>query len=442
MIKPIVAVVGRPNVGKSSFFNRVAGRRISIVEDTPGVTRDRLYADADWAGYAFTMIDTGGIAPNSDDEWQQYIAYQAQLAIDIADVVLFVVDGQEGITQNDRHVAQILRKSKKPIILAVNKMEDKDYSDAIEFYELGLGEPHCMSCAHGEGVADVLDEIVHHFRVKIEAISEDDQPLKIAIVGRPNAGKSSLANRLLGEQRVVVSDVAGTTRDAVDVPFRYNNKDFVLIDTAGIRRKNKIDYESIEGFSVMRSLAAIRRADIVLYVLDASDEISEQDVRVLGYIHEQGKPSVILYNKWDLVEKDSKTVNRYRQALAQNLKFMDYFVVEYVSAKEGTRLGRIMEKVEFVYNNACSRISTGLLNEILQDAMSTTEPPTHNGKRLKINYITQVAVTPPSFAIFVNNPDLVHFSYLRYLENCLRRARNFEGTPIRLFVRKKNKDKE
>ncbi len=441
MIKPIVAVVGRPNVGKSSFFNRVAGRRISIVEDTPGVTRDRLYTDVDWAGYAFTMIDTGGIAPSSDDEWQKYIVYQAQLAIDVADVVLMIVDGKEGITANDRYVAQILRKSKKPIVLAVNKMENADYNLAVEFYELGLGQPLCMSCSHGEGVADVLDEVVSHFRVKVDATEEDDT-LKIAIVGRPNAGKSSLTNRLLGEDRVVVSDVAGTTRDAVDVPFRYNGKDYILIDTAGIRRKNKIDYESIEGFSVMRSLTAIRRADIVLYVLDASDEITEQDVRVLGYVHEQGKPSVILYNKWDLVEKDSKTVNRYKQTLAQNLKFMDYFVVEYVSAKDGTRLGRIMEKVEYVYNNACARISTGLLNEILQDAMSTTEPPTHNGKRLKINYITQVAVTPPSFAIFVNNPDLVHFSYLRYLENCLRRARNFEGTPIRLFIRKKNKDKE
>lgn len=441
MIKPIVAVVGRPNVGKSSFFNRVAGRRISIVEDTPGVTRDRLYTDVDWSGYAFTMIDTGGIAPSSDDQWQEYIMMQAQLAIDVADVVLMIVDGREGITANDRHVAQILRKSKKPIVLAVNKMENADYNNSVEFYELGLGEPFCMSCSHGEGVADVLDEIVKHFRVKVDA-TEDDDTLKIAIIGRPNAGKSSLTNRILGEQRVVVSDIAGTTRDAVDVPFRYNGKDYVLIDTAGIRRKNKIDYESIEGFSVMRSLSAIRRADIILYVLDASDEITEQDVRVLGYIHEQGKPSVILYNKWDLVEKDSQTVNKYKQALAQNLKFMDYFVVEYVSAKDGTRLNRIMEKVEYVYGNACARISTGLLNEILQDAMSTTEPPTHNGKRLKINYITQVAVTPPSFAIFVNNPELVHFSYLRYLENCLRRAKNFEGTPIRIFIRKKNKDKE
>ncbi|MBO5102841.1 MAG: ribosome biogenesis GTPase Der [Clostridia bacterium] len=441
MSKPIVAVVGRPNVGKSSFFNRVAGRRISIVENVPGVTRDRLYTDVDWAGYAFTMIDTGGIAPDKDDEWQKYILMQAQLAIDVADVVLMIVDGREGVTPNDRHVAQILRKSKKSVILAVNKMENEDVHNAVEFYELGLGEPFAMSCTHGTGVADVLDEVVKKFKVKIDA-TEQDERLKIAIVGRPNAGKSSITNRLLGEERVVVSNVAGTTRDAIDVPFRYNNKEYILIDTAGIRRKNKIDYESVEGFSVMRSLGAIRRADIIVYVLDASDEITEQDVRVLGYIHEQGKPSVILYNKWDLVEKDSQTVNKYKQTLQNSLKFMDYFVVEYISAKEGTRFGRIMEKVEYVYNNACTRITTGLLNEILQDAMSTSEPPSHNGKRLKINYITQVAITPPSFAIFVNNPELVHFSYLRYLENCLRRAKNFEGTPIRIFIRKKSKDKE
>ena len=441
MQKPIVAVVGRPNVGKSSFFNRVAGRRISIVEDVPGVTRDRLYTDVDWSGYAFTIIDTGGIAPSKNDEWQSYILMQAQLAIDVADVVLMIVDGRDGVTDNDYNVAQILRKSKKKVVLAVNKMENEDFANVVEFYSLGLGEPFPMSCTHGVGVADVLDEIVKNFKLKVDA-NEEDNRLRVAIVGRPNAGKSSITNRILGEERVVVSNVAGTTRDAVDVPFRYNGKDYVLIDTAGIRRRNKIDYETIEGFSVMRSLGAIRRADIVVYVLDASDEITEQDVRVLGYIHEQGKPSVILYNKWDLIEKDTRTVNKYKDKLKESLKFMDYFVVEYVSAKTGIRFGRIMEKVEYVYNNACQRISTGLLNEILQDALSTAEPPTHNGKRLKINYITQVAITPPSFAIFVNNPELVHFSYLRYLENCLRRAKNFEGTPIRLFIRKKNKDKE
>ena len=439
MNKPIVAVVGRPNVGKSSFFNRVAGKRISIVEDTPGVTRDRIYADADWAGYGFTLIDTGGITPSKEDEWQEYILMQAQLAIDVADVVLMIVDGKDGVTHNDRHVAQILRRSGKPIVLAVNKLENNDSTAIMPFYELGLGEPILMSCTHGTGVGDVLDAVVSKFKNKVDALAKEDR-LNIAIVGRPNAGKSSLTNRLLGEERVVVSDVAGTTRDAIDVPFKYNGKNYTLIDTAGIRRKNKIDYESIEGFSVMRSLAAIRRADVVIYVLDASSEITEQDVRILGYIHEQGKPSVILYNKWDLVEKDSNTVNRYKDLLKANLKFMDYFVVEYVSALTGTRLNRIMEKVEYVYANASTRITTGLLNEILQDALSTQEPPSHNGKRLKINYITQTGICPPSFAIFVNNPDLVHFSYLRYLENCLRRAKNFEGTPIRIFIRKKNKD--
>ena len=439
MNKPIVAVVGRPNVGKSSFFNRVAGKRISIVEDIPGVTRDRVYADVDWAGYAFTLIDTGGITPSKEDEWQQYILYQAQLAIDVADVVLMIVDGREGVTHSDKHVADILRRSKKPIVLAVNKLENNDFDSTMPFYELGLGEPMMMSCTHGTGVGDVLDKIVALFKTKVDALKQEDR-LNIAIVGRPNAGKSSIANRLLGEERVVVSDVAGTTRDAIDIPFRYNGKNYNLIDTAGIRRKNKIDYESVEGFSVMRSLAAIRRADVVIYVLDASGEITEQDVRILGYVHEQGKPSVILYNKWDLVEKDSSTVNRYKDLLRANLKFMDYFVVEYVSALTGTRMNRIMERVEYVYKNASTRITTGLLNEILQDALSTQEPPSHNGKRLKINYITQTGVCPPSFAIFVNNPELVHFSYQRYLENCLRRACNFEGTPIRIFLRKKNRE--
>ncbi len=441
MKKPIVAIVGRPNVGKSSFFNRVAGRRISIVEDTPGVTRDRLYVDVDWAGYAFTLVDTGGIMPGKDDEWQDYISMQAQVAIDVADVIVFMVNGREGLTTNDEYVASILRKSRKPIVLAVNKTDNLDPHSLTEFYALGLGEPLMLSCTQGAGMGDVLDAIVANFSQKVE-VADEDKRLSIAIVGRPNAGKSSIINRLLGENRVVVSDKAGTTRDAVEVTFRYNKKEYNLIDTAGIRRKNKIDYESIEGFSVMRSLGAIRRADVVVYVIDASGEITEQDVRVLGYIHEQGKPSVIVYNKWDLIEKDSKTVNRYKAILAESLKFMDYFVVEYVSTLDGTRFGKIMERVEYVYQNACSRITTGVLNEILQDALSTQAPPTHNGKRLKVNYITQVDVCPPSFAIFVNNPELVHFSYLRYLENCIRKAKNFEGTPIRLFIRKKSNKSE
>ena len=434
MNKPVLAIIGKPNVGKSTFFNRVAGKRISIVKDIPGVTRDRVYADTEWSGYAFTMIDTGGIEPTLEDEWQKYILMQAQLAIDIADVIIMMVDGKEGITPSDDNVAQMLRKSKKPIVLVVNKLENDNGMGVIDFYKLGLGEPLSMSSEHGTGVAEVLDSVINLFKNKVVP-EEESNKIKIAVIGRPNAGKSSLTNRLLGENRVVVSEIAGTTRDAIDVPFKYKGKDYIIIDTAGIRRKNKIDYETIEGYSVMRSLQAIRRADVVLYILDASEEIAEQDVRILGYIHEQGKPSVIVYNKWDLVEKDTKTSQRYTQKLQEELKFMDYFVVVYVSALEGTRLGKIMESAEMVLKNAQTRITTGLLNEILQDAMSTTEPPARSGRRLKIKYITQVAVCPPTFAIFVNDSTLLHFSYKRYLENCLRRAKDFKGTPIRLLIR-------
>ncbi len=439
MEKPVLAIIGKPNVGKSTFFNRVAGKRISIVKNTPGVTRDRIIVDAEWAGHAFSMIDTGGIEPAKDDEWQKYILMQANLAIDVADVVLMIVDGKEGVSNSDFNVAQILRKAKKPVVLAVNKLENDELDEGtLDFYKLGLGIPIAISSEHGKGVADVLDEVVALFKNKVSPF-EENAKTKIAIVGRPNAGKSSITNRLLGETRVVVSDVAGTTRDAIDVPFRYKGKDFVLIDTAGIRRKSKIDYESIEGFSVMRSLQAIRRANVVVYVLDASEEISEQDVRVLGYIHELGKPSVILYNKWDLIEKDNKTVKKYTDKLKQELKFMDYFVVQYISALEGTRFGKIMESVETVLEHAKTRISTGLLNEILQDAISTTEPPTHAGKRLKIKYMTQVDVCPPTFMLFVNDEKLLHFSYKRYLENCLRRAKDFSGTPIKILVKQTNK---
>ena len=437
MAKPVLAIVGKPNVGKSTFFNRVAGKKISIVKDVPGVTRDRIYVDTEWAGYAFSMIDTGGIDPTLDDQWQKYILKQASLAIDVADVVLMIVDGQDGLTASDLNVAQILRKSKKPVVLAVNKLENNE-QNAVEFYKLGLGEPIAMSTEHGIGVGDVLDAVVEKFKTKISPFDEKEK-IKIAIVGRRNAGKSSITNRLLGEERVVVSDVAGTTRDAVDVPFRYNNKDYVLIDTAGIRRKSKIDYESIEGYSVMRSLQAIRRADVVIYVLDASEEITEQDVKILGYVHEQGKPSVVVYNKWDLVEKDQNTANRYTKKLQEALKFMDYFVVQYVSTKDGTRFGRIMQSVEKVYQNAQTRITTGVLNEILQDAIMTHQPPTHSGKRLKIKYITQVDVCPPTFAVFVNDPSLMHFSYERYLENCLRKAKDFSGTPIKLITKQSAK---
>ncbi len=439
MQKPVVAIVGRPNVGKSSFFNRVTGKRISIVEDTPGVTRDRIYADADWAGKSMTLVDTGGISLDKNDQWQKHILYQAELAIDMADVIVFILDGRTEITHEDRNVAQILRKSKKPVVVAVNKLDKLDENLLLPFYELGLGTPVGMSCEHGLGIGDVLDEVVSKF-TRIVPFSEEDTTVKVALVGRPNVGKSSMTNKLLGENRVVVSNVAGTTRDAIDVPFRYNNKDYILIDTAGIRRKSKIDYTSIEGYSVMRSLGAIRRADVVVYVLDASEEISEQDVRVLGYIHEQGKPSVVVYNKWDLIEKDTHTVELYKQKLNEALKFMDYFVVQYISTLDGTRFGRVMESVEYVLNNARQTIQTSTLNDIIHDAVYSSPPPSKAGHSLKINYATQVGVMPPTFILFVNNPELMHFSYLRYIENCLRKAKNFEGTPIKLIVRSKTKE--
>ena len=439
MQKPVVAIVGRPNVGKSSFFNRVTGKRISIVEDTPGVTRDRIYADADWAGKSMTLVDTGGISLDKNDQWQKHILYQAELAIDMADVIVFILDGRTEITHEDRNVAQILRKSKKPVVVAVNKLDKLDENLLLPFYELGLGTPVGMSCEHGLGIGDVLDEVVSKF-TRIVPFSEEDTTVKVALVGRPNVGKSSMTNKLLGENRVVVSNVAGTTRDAIDVPFRYNNKDYILIDTAGIRRKSKIDYTSIEGYSVMRSLGAIRRADVVVYVLDASEEISEQDVRVLGYIHEQGKPSVVVYINWDLIEKDTHTVELYKQKLNEALKFMDYFVVQYISTLDGTRFGRVMESVEYVLNNARQTIQTSTLNDIIHDAVYSSPPPSKAGHSLKINYATQVGVMPPTFILFVNNPELMHFSYLRYIENCLRKAKNFEGTPIKLIVRSKTKE--
>ncbi len=439
MQKPIVAVVGRPNVGKSSFFNRVAGKRISIVEDTPGVTRDRIYADADWAGKAMTLVDTGGISLDTNDQWREHILAQAELAIDMADVIVFILDGKQAITHEDQNVAQILRKSKKPIVVAVNKLDTLNADALLPFYELGLGTPIGMSCQHGLGIGDVLDAVVSNFS-RIVPFDEEDTTIKVALVGRPNVGKSSMTNRLLGQNRVVVSNIAGTTRDAIDVPFKYNNKDYILIDTAGIRRKSKIDYNSIEGYSVMRSLGAIRRADVVVYVLDAAEEISEQDVRVLGYIHEQGKPSVVVYNKWDLIQKDTHTVELYKRKLAEALKFMDYFVVQYISTLDGTRFGKVMESVEYVLNNAKQTIQTSTLNDIIHDAVYSSPPPTKMGHSLKINYATQVGTLPPTFILFVNNPDLMHFSYLRYIENCLRKAKNFEGTPIKLIIRAKSKE--
>lgn len=442
MKKPLVAIVGRPNVGKSTFFNRVCGRRLSIVEDLPGVTRDRIYADCEWCGHNFTLVDTGGLDfSNSNDEIQKNILTQAQVAIDLADVIMLFVDGREGITHSDRDVADFLRKSKKPIVLVVNKLDNNEVEKSYDFYDLGLGEPFPVSAEQAKGVGDVLDEVVKHFKVKVT--DEDLVPsIKIAIVGRPNAGKSSITNKILGEDRVVVSNVAGTTRDAIDTPFKYDGKDYVIIDTAGMRRKSQIPKESVERYSILRSLDAIERADIVLIAVDSVDKLTEQDVRIAGYVHEQGKPSIIVMNKWDLVEKDDKTINKYNEKLKQDLKFMDYYEPLYVSALTGQRLNKIMPTVNKVLENASKRITTGVLNEILQEAITVKEPPTKNGRRLKIMFATQASTNPPTFIIFVNDAKLMHFSYERYLENCIRRHVDFSGTPIKLVIKTRGEKEE
>lgn len=440
MERPIVAVVGRPNVGKSTFFNRIAGKKISIVKDMPGVTRDRIYADAEWCGHNFTIVDTGGLDVKNKDDFQQNITRQAELAVELAQVVLLFVDGKEGLLPADYDAANFLRKYKVPIVLVVNKIDNNELEKTYEFYNLGLGEPVAISAELNKGIGDLLDIIVSKFDKKVED-KDLSERIKIAVVGKPNAGKSSLVNRLLGENRVMVSNVAGTTRDAIDTPFRYNGKDYLLIDTAGIRRKRSIDKDSVELYSVIRSFDAIRRADIVVLVVDSVDGLSEQDVRIAGFIHEEGKPSIILMNKWDAVEKDSYSMNKFNDKLNEDLKFMDYFVALYGSALTGLRINKLMETVDEVLENAGRRITTGNLNDILQNAILTNEPPTKNGRRLKIYYITQPSTNPPTFVLFVNDKELMHFSYLRYLENCLRNAVNFKGTPIKLIVNsKKEKD--
>lgn len=435
MSKPLVAIVGRPNVGKSTFFNRIVGQRISIVEDTPGVTRDRLYADAEWCGHAFTLIDTGGLEIKSEDVMWSHIRAQAQIAVETADVIVFMLDGKTGLTHEDYEVAAYLRKSRKPILLVVNKLDNNEQHLLYDFYELGLGEPIGISAGQAKGLGDVLDEIVK-LTGKYET-EEKEEALKIAVVGKPNAGKSSLVNKLLGYDRVIVSDIAGTTRDAIDTRIKIGDKEYILIDTAGIRRKRSVE-EDLEQYSVMRSLGAVRRADVCLIVIDSSEELSEQDVKIAGYVHEQGKPSVVVMNKWDVVEKDTYTIEKYNRKLKEELKFMDYFIPTYVSAKTGKRVDNLIKLAERAYENASRRISTGLLNDVLREAILTNEPPSKNGKRLKIYYVTEVSANPPTFVIFVNDDTLMHFSYRRYLENALRRSFDFEGTPIRLVIRNKN----
>lgn len=440
MKKPLVAIVGRPNTGKSTFFNKICGKRISIVDDLPGVTRDRIYADAEWCGHSFTMVDTGGLDVKSEDTFQKSIKTQAQIAIDLADVIVFIVDGMAGLVPADYEVAELLRKTKKPVVLVVNKLDKFEVERTYDFYQLGLGEPYPISCAQSKGLGEVLDAIVNNFSFKVDASAADDT-IKIAVVGRPNAGKSSIVNRILGEDRVLVSNIAGTTRDAIDTEFKYNGSKYTIIDTAGMRRQRSVLKESVEGYSVIRAMEAIKRADVVLIVFDANEEISEQDVRIAGYVHEENKPSIVIMNKWDLVEKDGNTINNYQKMLEDKLSFMGYFKPLYLSALTGKRLEKIMPTVNEVYENSTRRITTGTLNEIIQKAILSQEPPTRKGKKLKIMYATQAEITPPTFVIFVNDTTLVHFSYERFLENRLRDAVNFEGTPIKLIFKNRKEEK-
>ncbi len=437
MAKPLVAIVGRPNVGKSTFFNKVVGKKISIVENFPGVTRDRLYADAEWCGRYFTLVDTGGLELKSTDEMWRHIQKQAEIAIDTADVIILFTDGKSGLNASDEDVAMKLRKSGKPVVLAVNKLENYNPELLYEFYNLGLGEPFGISAEHGTGIGELLDEVVSKF--KTDGDKEEDGSVKLAVVGKPNAGKSSLCNKLLGFDRTIVSDIAGTTRDAIDTPFLYKDKEYTLIDTAGIRKKKSVE-EDLEYYSVLRALGAIRRADVCIIMIDATQGITEQDVKICGYVHEQGKPSIVVMNKWDLVEKDTHTINAFNTKIKEDLKFMDYVQTIFVSAKTGLRTDKILDMAVSVLENANRRVSTGQLNDLVLDCIRASEPPSVNGKRLKIKYVTQMGVNPPTFILFVNESDLMHFSYKRYLENCIRKAYDFSGTPIKIMVRENSDD--
>ena len=433
MANPLIALVGRPNVGKSTFFNKVAGRKISITEDRPGVTRDRLYADASWRSRNFTMVDTGGLELKSEDIMWREIAKQADVAIDTADVILFFVDGKEGLHPSDYDVADILRRSKKPVILVVNKIDDYAPEKVYEFYSLGLGEPFAVSAEHSQGIGDVLDEAMVYFP---ESDEEKIPSLKIAVIGKPNAGKSSLVNKLLGSERSIVTPLAGTTRDAIDTLFMRGDKAYTIIDTAGIRKKRSVD-DDVEYYSNMRAFDAVRRSDVCLLVVDANEGLTEQDVKIIGYVHEQGKPSVVVMNKWDLVEKDTHTVNRFEEQLKEDLKFMDYYKSVYISAKTGQRVEKILAVAEEVYAHANFRVPTGALNDLISDAVRMQEPPSYQGRRMRVFFSSQVAVCPPLFVLHVNDEGLLHFSYQRYLENTIRKAYDFSGTPIRVTVREK-----
>lgn len=439
--KPIVAVVGRPNVGKSTLFNALAGHRISIVKDTPGITRDRIYADVSWLNHSFTLIDTGGIEPDSSDVILSQMREQAQIAIDTADVILFMVDVRQGLVDADSKVADMLRRSHKSILLVVNKVDnfEKYMADTYEFYNLGIGEPHPISAANQLGIGDLLDEVISYFEEGGDS-DEEEEVVRVAIVGKPNVGKSSLINKLIGENRLIVSDIAGTTRDAVDTPVRRNQKDYIFIDTAGLRRKNKVK-EELERYMIVRTVGAVERADVVVLLIDATEGVTEQDAKIAGIAHERGKAVIIAVNKWDAIEKDNKTVNQYSARIRNVLSFMPYAEITYISAVTGQRLPKLYDLIDMVHENHAMRISTGVLNEIMSEAVAMQQPPSDKGKRLRLYYITQVGVKPPTFVIFVNDKELMHFSYTRYIENQIREAFGFKGTPLKFIIRERNEGK-
>ncbi|GFI43948.1 MAG: ribosome biogenesis GTPase Der [Dorea sp.] len=437
MSKPVVAIVGRPNVGKSTLFNALAGEMISIVKDTPGVTRDRIYADVTWLDREFTLVDTGGIEPESKDIILSQMREQAQIAIDTADVILFLTDVRQGLVDADSKVADMLRRSAKPVLLVVNKVDsfEKFMPDVYEFYNLGIGDPLAVSSASRLGLGDMLDEVIKYFPKGAETEEEDDRP-RVAIIGKPNVGKSSIINKLLGEQRVIVSDIAGTTRDAIDTDIVYNGKEYVFIDTAGLRRKSRIK-EELERYSIIRAVSAVERADVVLMVIDAVEGVTEQDAKIAGIAHERGKGIIIVVNKWDAIEKNDRTMREYENEVRRVLSFMPYAEIMYVSAQTGQRLVKLYDMIDMVIENQSMRVATGVLNEIMMEAVAMQQPPSDKGKRLKLYYITQVSVKPPTFVIFVNDKELMHFSYTRYLENKVREAFGFRGTSLKFFIRER-----
>ncbi len=439
--KNIVAVVGRPNVGKSTLFNAVAGKNISIVEDTPGVTRDRIYQDVEWLDYNFTLVDTGGIEPDTNDTILAQMRDQAEIAIETADVIIFMCDVKQGLTDADSQVADMLRKSGKPVVLCVNKVDSykRDSLDVYEFYNLGIGDPFPISASNKQGIGDLLEEVVKHFPDKGEEVEEDDT-IRVAVIGKPNVGKSSIINRLCGENRLIVSDIAGTTRDAIDTEVKYNGKKYTFIDTAGLRRKNKVK-EKLEEYMILRTVTAVERADVAVIVINADEGVTEQDAKIAGIAHDRGKAIIIAVNKWDLIEKDNKTVNEFTKKVRSTLSFMQYAEIIFISAETGQRLVKLYDMIDMVSENHAMRVATGVLNEIMMQAVVMQQPPSDKGKMLKLFYITQASVKPPTFVIFVNDKKLMHFSYTRYIENQIRESFGFKGTPLKFIIRERNSDK-